>query len=123
MAKWIEDNGAQVGVQRDEYNVSLGPDGQFLALSNRGHQWNAVSREFHEHIQKMLTDEGVWKEDWEPSGTLWGVHNSYVITCKGGRHVAFSSNLSKHYPGLEQRFQERFHPSHGVGPKVSKLIP
>ena len=56
----------------------------------------------------MLAGGGRWKEGWEPSGALFGVNNSYLITCKGGRHLAFSKNLSEQYPGLHKRVRERF---------------
>ena len=56
----------------------------------------------------MLAGGGRWKEGWEPSGALFGVNNSYLITCKGGRHLAFSKNLSEQYPCLHKRVRERF---------------
>lgn len=64
--------------------------------------------EFHWHTQEMGAGNGRWKEGWEPSGVLFGIQNSYLITCKGGSHLAFSSNLKQHYPGLVERLNERF---------------
>ena len=65
------------------------------------------------HIQNMVASGGGWKEGWEPSGALFGVNRSYLITCKGGRHLAFGSNLSKQYPGLYKRVRERFERASG----------
>ena len=121
LAKWIETSAPHASSQRDEYNVSLGPKGQFFALSNLGHRWHGVPNEFHGHIQNMLAGGGRWKEGWEPSGALFGVNNSYLITCKGGRHLAFSKNLSEQYPGLHKRVRERFERVRGGDRVVCKF--
>ena len=93
--------------------VSLGPDPRtFFAVSDQGFRWGGVDDEFHGHVQDWLSgagEEGGWKPGFEPDGALFGINGGYLITCKGGRHLAWNKKLAQAngYPGLAERLMRR----------------
>ena len=98
LASWIDNNGPHAA---EQCHISLGPNGQFFARSNQGYRWDGVPSQFSRDIQMMRTPEtGQFKIDCTPDGALFGINNTYLITCSGGKHFARSSNLEEHYPGL-----------------------
>lgn len=97
--------------------IALGPNGEFWAPSalesreaDRGE--NLPSHFLHD-LEKMKdrsssSSGGQWKDGLEPESVVFGMQQSYLITCKGGECLLYSSNLKDHYPNLCQRLQERF---------------
>ena len=96
-----------------QIRVSLGPDPRtFFAVSDQGFRWGGVDDEFHGHVQDWLSgagEEGGWKPGYEPNGALFGINGGYLITCKGGRHLAWNKKLAQMngYPGLTERLMKR----------------
>ena len=98
----------------EQIHVSLGPNPRtFFAVSDRGFRWGGVNDDFHGHLQGWLTGSGqagAWRDGYEPDAALFGVNGSYLITCKGGRHLAWNHKLAEKtgYPGLTERLMDRF---------------
>ncbi|MCJ1404026.1 Keratin, type II cytoskeletal 3 [Xylographa trunciseda] len=106
LAAWIDAKGKAHKGER--YQIALGPQGQFFAFSNCGYRWHGVTDEFHEEIQEMMDSGGGWKPDWKPSGAMFGIHNSYLITCEGGKHISMSKDFRFHYPDLYKEVVDHF---------------
>ena len=104
LAAWID------GKSHDgeQYQIALGPQGQFFALSNCGYRWHGVTDEFHEQIQETLDGGGGGKPDWKPDSVMFGIHNSYLITCEGGKHVSMSTNFRTQYQDLYKELFDHF---------------
>ncbi|MCJ1332207.1 hypothetical protein MMC10_008899 [Thelotrema lepadinum] len=96
----------------EHFRISLGPKGQFFASSACGYRWHGVRDDFQEDIQKMMAGGGGWEPGWAPDRALFGVDDSYLITCKGGKHLKMNRSLQIHYADLYKELKDHFHGSH-----------
>ena len=82
-----------------------------------------MTPEFQGHVQSMLAGAGKgWRDGYEPNGALFGVGGSYLITCKGGRHLAWNSNLEENYPILAGRLRDKFKGAEKEGKVVCNVF-
>ena len=112
LAAWLDSKAHSPKVIR----VSLGVDAHtFFAVSDQGFRWGGVGDDFHEHVQGWLSGsgggsgQGQWKLGYEPESALFGVNGGYLITCKGGRHLAWNKKLAQPggYPSLTGRLMKK----------------
>lgn len=107
LAAWIDGRYAKPH-SGDQYRISLGPNGQFFASSDCGYRWHGVSDDFQGDIQGLMAGGGCWRPEWKPSGVLFGVQGTYLITCEGGKHIIMSENFQDHYKDLYHELSDHF---------------
>lgn len=86
----------------------MGPKGQFFAYSNQGYRWHGFGNDFQEGMQEMMAGEGGWKPEWEPDRVLFGVGDSWLLTCKGGKQIKFNKSFRDRYAGLYTELIKHF---------------